>query len=92
MATAASNNTTVCQIVYVAPHAEEAMTTILAILNRYNFGIKPVSIRDGMILYMCIKRDPAPADVAQLTREMQAALARSKAGIGGQKFIQWTFA
>jgi hypothetical protein len=90
MATAATTNITVCQIIYFAPHAEEAMTTILAILNRYNFDIKPVSIRDGMILYMCIRRDSALANVAQLTGEMQVA--RSKIGVGKPTCIEWTFA
>jgi len=92
MATAATTNITVCQVIYRAPHAEQAMTTILAILNRYNFDIKPVSIRDGMILYVCIRRDSPLTDVAQLTGEMQVALSRSKVGMGRQKFIEWTFA
>jgi hypothetical protein len=91
-AASASNNITVCQIVYYAPQAEEAMTAILAILSRYNFDIKPVSIRPGTIVYMCIKRDSVPIDGPQLTREMQVALTRSKDKIAGQKLIEWTFA
>ncbi|CAF1190837.1 unnamed protein product [Adineta ricciae] len=67
----------------------KTITTLLAILQRHNFKIKPVNIHQGCILYVCVHRESG-VDPTSLQQEMMLHIP-----VGKNKSIQdiqWTFA
>ncbi|UJR24319.1 hypothetical protein I4U23_027286 [Adineta vaga] len=67
---AQSSTITICQMNCDGIRAGmKTVTILLAILHRYNFEIKPVSVHPGSILYVCTHRESG-VDANLLQQEM----------------------
>ncbi|CAF1075621.1 unnamed protein product [Adineta ricciae] len=82
----------ICQLSYYYQgfQAELSLvTSLLAVLHRHDFEIKPVSMNRDSVLYVCTHRGSG-VDINKLHQEM--TLHVTAAGKTPDQFIQWTFA